>query len=98
MTPRTRAHPSAVRRPGPVRRLAVRLWANRPTWGALAFLLAGPGVAKVVLGWPLWWTAAGQWSLWALLLVTVSIVETRRPAPPRGEDGGRSGDGEEADR
>ncbi|KAB2347252.1 hypothetical protein [Actinomadura rudentiformis] len=69
-------------RPRRVRAVLARLWANRPTLGALAFLLAGPGVANVLLGLPLWWAAAGQWSLWLLLMVAVSITEARRPAPP----------------
>jgi hypothetical protein len=56
----------------------------------------------VLLGWPLWWTAAGQWSLWLALMLAVSIIEARRTAPPppptetgtetgsgAGEEGGR---------
>ncbi|WP_021592047.1 hypothetical protein [Actinomadura welshii] len=91
MSPRTspnRPGP-ATARPGPARntarpaaRLAGRLWANRPSLGTLACLLAIPGVANVVFGWPLWQVAAGQWSLW-LLLLAVSTAEARdtRPLP-----------------
>ncbi|GAA2631003.1 hypothetical protein SMC26_23670 [Actinomadura fulvescens] len=80
MTAPTRPRP---RRP---RAVLVRLWANRPTLGTLAFLLAGPGIANVALGWPLWWTTAGQWSLWLLLLVSVSIIEARRAPLPANHD------------
>ncbi|MEW2353058.1 hypothetical protein [Spirillospora sp. NPDC029432] len=88
MTARNRPDSSrpAARPPGPARRLAARLWANRPSLGALACLLAGPGIANVVLGWPLWPAAAAQWGLWALLLVTVSITEARRPTSLTAED------------
>ncbi|XVQ08111.1 hypothetical protein ACQP1W_36915 [Spirillospora sp. CA-255316] len=78
-------HPSQARpasaRPGPARArlVAARAWDNRPNLGTLACLLAGPGVANVVLGWPLWWTAAGQWSLWLLLMLAVSLAEARHP-------------------
>ncbi|MFI0451205.1 hypothetical protein [Actinomadura sp. 6N118] len=96
-------------RPRRVRAVLARLWANRPTLGTLAFLLAGPGIANVLLGWPLWWTAAGQWSLWLLLMLAVSITEARRPAPATDHDpttghsvpshlGTGTGNDEEADR
>ena len=90
MTGRTPS--AAVGQPaGRGRLLMSRLWANRPQAGTVACLLAVPGAANVVLGWPVWLTAAVQWSLWLLLMVTVSIAEVRRL---------RSGrmSGEEADR
>ncbi|WP_344278007.1 hypothetical protein [Actinomadura napierensis] len=80
------------------RRLAGRLWANRPSLGTLACLLALPGVGKVLLGWPLWWTAAGQWSLWLALMLAVSIIEARRTAAPPPPTGTGSGAGEEGGR
>ncbi|MFI6516975.1 hypothetical protein ACIBF1_15580 [Spirillospora sp. NPDC050679] len=121
MTARRRPVPQPVKawpsgrpvRSGRFRRVLGRLWANRPTLGTLAYLLAVPGIVNLALGWPLWWVAAGQWSLWLVLMMAMSFVEARHPAPSAGHEridgaGGHdvpphfgaraAGAGEEADR
>ncbi|WP_301175410.1 hypothetical protein [Actinomadura geliboluensis] len=93
MSPRTTPNPPgpASARPGTapttsslMARLPGRLWANRPSLGTLAYLLAWPGVLNVLLDAPLWLAAAVHWSLWLLLLVAMSIIEARRIHRGRG--------------
>ncbi|WP_067812314.1 hypothetical protein [Actinomadura kijaniata] len=70
---------------------------NRPSLGAVAFLLAVPGAAHAVLSWPIWTVAAPLWGLYVALMLFVSITELRHPpavtpstdspaAKPRKED------------
>ncbi|WP_026400700.1 hypothetical protein [Actinomadura rifamycini] len=76
------ARPAApARRAGRARPVMHQMWVNRPSLGTVACLLAVPGTANVLLGWPLWPTAAAQCSLWLLLMVAVSVHEVRHQAP-----------------
>ncbi|MBA8953947.1 hypothetical protein ACFQU9_44315 [Actinomadura namibiensis] len=67
------------------RAVAVQMGRNRPSLGAVAFLLAVPGAAHAVLGWPIWTVAAPLWGLYVALMLFVSIAELRQSsavAPP----------------
>ncbi|WP_067812650.1 hypothetical protein [Actinomadura kijaniata] len=82
--PRSSGQPDSAtpnRPPITARALAVQMVGNRPSWGAVAILLAVPGAAPAIAGWPIWAVAAPLWGSCLLLMLFVSVVELRQPLP-----------------